>query len=301
MNSKDSKTLANLKNMVGSRICAIVEKAKAENLTVDESTNASDIAQASTSRAQNCNYLSNLTEECVSDDDSIKDPDYTDDDGENMDSSVLAEAVRTFISDQNPGPYDFSLNIDQANRVNQNLLGFKPLGIRRPEAKNLAFSSSITAVDFPCYPANTALNFEFLNAVSNVLSTSKTFKVSDVIFTTLAEPGAQSQEGVPNQWIANRNARRNLPIQYLQEVFQAISLDAATYYYNPTYYDAEKSCKKTYVTSRTNRLNHHNEITYNPQDFPELPSTSYNQQSKRDIITSSQRRNADFNLRTKRT
>ncbi|CAG9828377.1 unnamed protein product [Diabrotica balteata] len=35
MNSKDSKTLANLKNMAGSRICAIVEKAKAENLTVD--------------------------------------------------------------------------------------------------------------------------------------------------------------------------------------------------------------------------------------------------------------------------
>ncbi|XP_072397435.1 uncharacterized protein [Diabrotica undecimpunctata] len=87
MNSKDSKTLENLKNMVGSRICAIVEKAKAENLTVDESTNASDIAQASTSRAQNCNYLSNLTEECVSDDDSVKDPDYTDDDGENMDSN----------------------------------------------------------------------------------------------------------------------------------------------------------------------------------------------------------------------
>ncbi|XP_072399130.1 uncharacterized protein [Diabrotica undecimpunctata] len=196
---------------------------------------------------------------------------------------VLAEAVRTAISDQPAGPYQSSLNIDQANTVNQNLLGFKPLGIRRPKAKNLAFAASVTAANFPNYPTNTAFNFELLNAISSVISTTKTFKVSDVVFTTLSETGAQSQVivsrtivqlqrtnlqgetrptslssedpadygaavffdsqlvkeaglnnnnaawccvdvvgGTPPAWIANRNIRRNLPIQYMQEVFQAL-------------------------------------------------------------------------------
>lgn len=106
---------------------------------------------------------------------------------------VLAEAVRQSISDAGPGPYVSSLDINQENRVNQNLLGYKSLGVRRAEAKNLAFSSRITHIAFPCYPENTGLNFEFLNSISSILSLTKTFKNSDVVFSTLSETGAQSQ------------------------------------------------------------------------------------------------------------
>lgn len=202
---------------------------------------------------------------------------------------VLAEAVRNSISDAQPGRYASSLDIDAQNRVNNNLLGFRPLGIRRGEAKNLAFSVGVTPDEFPCNPDNTAFNYELICAISSVVSTTKTFKNTDIVFSTLAEVGAQSQAiisrplvqagrlnilgetrttslnqetsscygsavffgsqlmktpgpnnnhntwlcinlaNIPAQWVNNRNERRNLPIQYQQEVFQAISLDASTY------------------------------------------------------------------------
>lgn len=106
---------------------------------------------------------------------------------------VLAEAVRQSISDAAPGPYVSSLDVNQDNRVNQNLLGYKPLGIRRAKAKKLAFASSITHIAFLCYPETTGLNFEFLNSISSILSLTKTFKISEVVFSTLSETDAQSQ------------------------------------------------------------------------------------------------------------
>lgn len=206
---------------------------------------------------------------------------------------VTSEAVRQSISEAAPGNYVSQLNINADNPVNQNLLGYRPLGIRRPEAKNLAFNNGITADEFPSYPAGTGFNFEFLQAISNQLARSSTFKNNDIVFCTLSEIGAQSQiiisrpvvqlgrtnlrgetrptsltqetpshygsavffdsqliktpgvnnahntwccvnvhGGIPNAWIHNRNERRNLPIQYHQEVFQAISLDAMTYRIN---------------------------------------------------------------------
>lgn len=62
------------------------------------------------------------------------------------------------------------LDINQDNRVNKNLSCYKPLGIRRAEAKNLAFVANITPVDFPSYPEATAINFEFLHSISSLLS-----------------------------------------------------------------------------------------------------------------------------------
>lgn len=184
----------------------------------------------------------------------------------------MSEAIRAAISNAPPGPYQSNVTY-QGLQPNQNLLGFRALGSRRNEPKNLAFDCRITEIDFPSYPPNTEFNFEFLVAVSNVLASTKTFKNTEVVFSTLTEMGAQSQlvishplqtpgtnglrgeqvvtslsqDGlsvffnaqlmkensqdpnptdawclirpsqavpIPLEWIENRKARRNLPIQY---------------------------------------------------------------------------------------
>lgn len=203
---------------------------------------------------------------------------------------VLAEAVRQSISDAAPGPYQSNLDINPETRINANLLGYKPLGNRRSEAKNTAFACGIGPAAWPCYPANSGFNFEFLTAISNIVSTTHTFKNTEIVFSTMSEIGAQSQivisrpivsagrtnllgetrptslgqeasstygsaiffdsqlmkePGVANDnstwccvtipgvfpaaWTRNRNARRNLPPQYMQETFQSVSQDAGTY------------------------------------------------------------------------
>ncbi|KAG5875756.1 hypothetical protein JTB14_022465 [Gonioctena quinquepunctata] len=101
---------------------------------------------------------------------------------------VLAEAVRASISDADPGLYPSELSQPDAV-VNRNLLGFRPLGMRRAEAKNLAFSSEITPQAFPSYPANTGFCFPFLQAISNALSLTKTFKNTEIVFSTLSDIG----------------------------------------------------------------------------------------------------------------
>jgi hypothetical protein len=73
------------------------------------------------------------------------------------------------------------------------LLGFRPLGHRRPEAKNLALEVGITEADFPAYPAALCVNLDLLTAISNVLANTTTFKITNVVFPTLSEIGAQSQ------------------------------------------------------------------------------------------------------------
>lgn len=201
---------------------------------------------------------------------------------------VTSEAVRSSISNADPGPYQSAVTFGGL-QPNSNLLGFRPLGNRRNEPKNLAFYCDITEVVFPSYPANTGFNYQFLTVISNILANTKTFKITPVVFSFLSEIGSQSQlvisrptdqpghsclrgeqiatslskdsltvfEGVmffnaqlikdpgpngdnsswalftpagkvalPPTWIANRNARRNLPIQYMQRVFSSISHQA---------------------------------------------------------------------------
>ncbi|KAG5870970.1 hypothetical protein JTB14_006697 [Gonioctena quinquepunctata] len=134
---------------------------------------------------------------------------------------------------------------------------------------------------------------QFLQAISNVHSLTKTFKNTDMVFSTLSESGSQSQvviswpitqanmnnllgetrptslaqeqlfhygsvvffdsqllkePGVrdnhstwccvtfqvatPIPWINNRNARRNLLLQCMEQLFQSVSLNAMTYRIN---------------------------------------------------------------------
>lgn len=105
---------------------------------------------------------------------------------------VAAYAVRQSVSNAQPGIYQSAVTLN-GQQPNSNLLGFGPLGYRRPEAKNIAFDQGINENDFPSYPRNTAVNFGFLMAISNALANTRTFKVSNVVFTTLTEIGAISQ------------------------------------------------------------------------------------------------------------
>lgn len=109
---------------------------------------------------------------------------------------VTAEAVRQTVSDAPSGPYVSCLSVDGLS-VNQNLLGYKPLAVRRAEAKALAQAAGITGTQFPCYPENTMFNIDFLLSISGILETSKTFKNTSLMMSTLSEIGAQSQTVVP--------------------------------------------------------------------------------------------------------
>ncbi|CAG9818155.1 unnamed protein product [Phaedon cochleariae] len=60
-----------------------------------------------------------------------------------------------------------------------------------PEPLNLQVRQLENA--FPAYPVNTGFCFEFLQAVSSALASTRTFKNTDIVFSTLAEAGAQSQ------------------------------------------------------------------------------------------------------------
>ncbi|KAG5863855.1 hypothetical protein JTB14_031608 [Gonioctena quinquepunctata] len=112
---------------------------------------------------------------------------------------VTAEGVRASISDAAPGVYQSAL-FQGDSTMNRNLLCYRPHAVRRAEAKNLAFSNEITAAEFSDYPDNTGFNFQFLQAISNVLSLTKTFKNTDIVFSTLSEARAQSQDHERSAW-----------------------------------------------------------------------------------------------------
>ncbi|KAK7873281.1 hypothetical protein R5R35_011347 [Gryllus longicercus] len=105
---------------------------------------------------------------------------------------VLSTAIRRTVSNLPPGVYASDLTFRNQAPTN-NLLGFRPLGHRRPEAKNLAFEVGITDAEFPAYPRNSGFSIDLLIALSNVLANTKTFKITQVVFSTLSEIGAQSQ------------------------------------------------------------------------------------------------------------
>lgn len=107
-------------------------------------------------------------------------------------SGVTSSAVRAAVSNSQPGPYQSDVTY-QGQQPTTNLLGFKPLTHRRNEAKNTALEIGITEDVFPEYPVNTGINFPFLMAVSNLLANTKTFKPTDVVFSTMTEAGSTAQ------------------------------------------------------------------------------------------------------------
>lgn len=200
---------------------------------------------------------------------------------------VVSEALRQSISDAAPGAYASAIALpDQP--CNGNLLGFRPLGHRRDEAKTFSARYGITANQFACNPPNSMINIGFLLAISDQLSSLKTFKNTHVCFSSFSELGgsAQSVIQIPlvlnnilcsqgevrvsslakvttsvlgsgafflpqlrkephaadhntwscitvndahplqQDWIDNRNIRRNLPAQYHIDVFTSVSIDA---------------------------------------------------------------------------
>jgi len=102
---------------------------------------------------------------------------------------VVSYAIQQSISDAPIGRYDSNVVLE-GQQPNSNLLGYKPLGFRRNEAKGLAGQQGISPIAFQCYPENTCINIGFLIGISNALATTKTFKNFDVVFTTLSESGS---------------------------------------------------------------------------------------------------------------
>lgn len=110
---------------------------------------------------------------------------------------VMAAAVRASVSDQDPGPYLSDVTY-RGLQPNANLMGFRPLGFRVDEAKDLARDCGITDLQFPSFPQNTSFNLKLLTSISQILSETSTFKNTEVKFDTLAETGAQSQLVTPH-------------------------------------------------------------------------------------------------------
>lgn len=118
---------------------------------------------------------------------------------------VTSEAIRRSISNDPPGVYQSNVTFDR-QQPTANLLGFKPLGFRRSEAKNLALEHGITENIFPSYPRHTGFNIDLLVALSNVLAGTKTFKITNVVFPVLSEIGAQSQIVIERPLVSHATA-----------------------------------------------------------------------------------------------
>lgn len=105
---------------------------------------------------------------------------------------VLATAVQAVVSDAAPGPYPSPL-VYQGQQPNNNLLGFRHLSRRVAESKTLATNQGITPHAFPDYPVDTGFNLDLLQGVSDVLSTTSTFTLHQIVFSGLGVNGARSQ------------------------------------------------------------------------------------------------------------
>ncbi|XP_072758698.1 uncharacterized protein [Anoplolepis gracilipes] len=110
---------------------------------------------------------------------------------------VLSEAVRQTVSNAPPGPYQSTLQTPGVV-PNANLLGFKPLSIRRNEAKNLAYDVGITQDLYPEFPNNSGLNINLMYAISAYVTQTKNFKVTTLSIDSLPETGSTTQAII--QW-----------------------------------------------------------------------------------------------------
>lgn len=79
---------------------------------------------------------------------------------------VVCEAVMHSVSNEPPGLYESRI-VYHDQQPNHNFLGFRSLGYKRAEAKNLALECDITFQSFPSEPADTGFNIRFLRSISN--------------------------------------------------------------------------------------------------------------------------------------
>lgn len=105
---------------------------------------------------------------------------------------VTAEAVRAAVGELPPGPYNSSLTTAELI-VNNNLLGFKPLGFRHVEAKAKAMAFGITATAFPEAIPDTGFNLDLLIYISGYLAQSTTFHNTSTTIIALGVGGQTSQ------------------------------------------------------------------------------------------------------------
>lgn len=75
-------------------------------------------------------------------------------------------------------------------RANLNLLGFRPLGSRRPEAKAVAYNHDISTDTFRESFHSTGINIDFVKTLSSLLATKSTFKVETALMSTLGDTGS---------------------------------------------------------------------------------------------------------------
>lgn len=105
---------------------------------------------------------------------------------------VLAETIRNSLGNGPPGPYESNVTYN-GRQPGPNLLGFQPLNSRRNKAKNIAFAAGVTNVSFGDFPENSGYNADLMAAISNVFATTKTFKITPVVFPILEASGSLSQ------------------------------------------------------------------------------------------------------------
>ncbi|VDO13206.1 unnamed protein product [Rodentolepis nana] len=102
---------------------------------------------------------------------------------------VVAEACRQSASNAPAGDYQPAISPDSSLRANLNLLGYAPLVYRRQEAKNIFLANGIGGDVFPEDIPNTAINFALIDSVSNVLSMSSAFRMTEVDFPSMPPEG----------------------------------------------------------------------------------------------------------------
>lgn len=105
---------------------------------------------------------------------------------------VMAEALRAFCTDTDPGPYPSNLSTND-RVVNQNLLGYDIIRTKNPEAVEFIEMYDIKPDRFPEQPALTGFNLELMKAISKEISTSLSFRVSTLNLRTLSASGSLAQ------------------------------------------------------------------------------------------------------------
>lgn len=121
---------------------------------------------------------------------------------------VLAESIQTALGDTLPGEYASAVAPPEL-AVNQNLLGYCPLGIRRTEAKNFFLNLGITQDEFAQNPNNTGFNFDLIYSISDWLGTKTTFKNEKIHFENFPSEGGQAQAVISHPVVDNAINVRN--------------------------------------------------------------------------------------------
>lgn len=126
---------------------------------------------------------------------------------------VVAESLRNAIGDGPAGDYASSLALEHA-AVNGNMCGYVPLLNRRIEAKQMALACGITADEISESIANTAFNYDFMFAMSEWFSNTRTFAIKQINFMNFGIQGSQAQllieRSVPSKTANARNVDSNI-------------------------------------------------------------------------------------------